>query len=152
MSVRGDKKITGRRAVLASVAAAGATCSLPSRWKRPVVDSVLLPAHAQTSVQPTSAILTTLGALSCDADFTFSISALNAVTGSTGALVTYQLSLEFFATCSDPHGASTSTLVSTDSFTDNTTFSDTAFPSFFTTSGTTGGFTVTGTFTTTATV
>lgn len=35
------------------VGCAGATL-LPARWTRPVVDSVLLPAHAQTSPDPDS--------------------------------------------------------------------------------------------------
>ena len=46
-----------RHALVASVAAAGAA-GLPSEWKRPVVDSILLPAHAQTSVTGTSSFTT----------------------------------------------------------------------------------------------
>lgn len=42
---------SSRRAVLKSVALSGAALSvLPSTWTKPVVNSVLLPAHAQTSV------------------------------------------------------------------------------------------------------
>lgn len=49
-----DQKVeTGRRRVLAGVlaggAVAGTAAAVPSVWTRPVVQSVLLPAHAQTS-------------------------------------------------------------------------------------------------------
>lgn len=39
-----------RRRLLAAITAAGATsAALPDRWNRPVVDAVLLPAHAQAT-------------------------------------------------------------------------------------------------------
>lgn len=42
-----------RRSVLKSVALSGAGLSvLPSAWTKPVVNSVLLPAHAQTTAMP----------------------------------------------------------------------------------------------------
>ncbi|MGI9319265.1 MAG: hypothetical protein ACR2QW_18200 [bacterium] len=45
---------SGRRRLLKSLTVGGAATitakSLPTEWKKPVVDSVLLPAHAQTSV------------------------------------------------------------------------------------------------------
>lgn len=41
-----------RRAVVPIVAAAIGAGMLPPHWRRPVIDAVLLPAHAQTSVAP----------------------------------------------------------------------------------------------------
>ncbi len=60
---KGDTKINvpeaARRAILRRILGTGALLStgfaLPDRWTRPVVESVLLPAHAQTSVEPDSA-------------------------------------------------------------------------------------------------
>ena len=54
-----DKKSSeSRRKLLKSIAAGGGAIvagkSLPENWKKPVVDSVLLPAHAQTSPAPTT--------------------------------------------------------------------------------------------------
>lgn len=58
MSGNTDNKKQGdvkqhRRALLKSIAAAGTTAAaasqIPKKWSRPVVDSVLLPAHAQMS-------------------------------------------------------------------------------------------------------
>lgn len=39
----------GRRRLIMAIAAAGAAVSLPARWTRPIVDAVLLPAHAQAT-------------------------------------------------------------------------------------------------------
>jgi len=41
-----------RRKALLALAGLGAFTSLPHSWRRPVIDSVVLPAHAQTSVTP----------------------------------------------------------------------------------------------------
>ena len=50
-SVTDDK---GRRKLLKSVVAGGGAVTvakmLPDQWARPVVDSVMLPSHAQTSM------------------------------------------------------------------------------------------------------
>ncbi len=55
-----DKKITNRRKVILGLTGGIAGVSqLPSRWTKPVVDSVILPAHAQTSVTTTPAPTTT---------------------------------------------------------------------------------------------
>lgn len=47
---------TSRRKLLKSIAAGSGAIvagkSLPDSWSRPVVDSVILPAHAQTSAEP----------------------------------------------------------------------------------------------------
>ncbi|HSH41380.1 MAG TPA: hypothetical protein VK973_04570, partial [Arenicellales bacterium] len=43
---------TTLRRLLAGSTLAGAAAALPSRWTRPVVQSVLLPAHAQLSGEP----------------------------------------------------------------------------------------------------
>ncbi|MGA8259857.1 MAG: hypothetical protein WB783_06545 [Arenicellales bacterium] len=51
--MHGDVKKTTRRRVLTAIAVGGnaalAAKALPDKWMKPVVDSVLLPAHAQTS-------------------------------------------------------------------------------------------------------
>ena len=54
-----DKKSNeSRRKLLKSIAAGSGAIvagkSLPDKWTAPVVDSVLLPAHAQTSPAPTT--------------------------------------------------------------------------------------------------
>ena len=54
-----DKKSSeSRRNLLKSIAAGGGAIvagkTLPEKWTAPVVDSVLLPAHAQTSPAPTT--------------------------------------------------------------------------------------------------
>ena len=52
------KSSESRRKLLKSIAAGGGAIvagkSLPDKWTAPVVDSVLLPAHAQTSPTPTT--------------------------------------------------------------------------------------------------
>jgi len=51
-----DKKGAGRRKLLKSVVAGGGAATvgkmLPDQWARPVVNSVMLPSHAQTSNSP----------------------------------------------------------------------------------------------------
>jgi len=41
------RRMIGRRSVIAG---AGLLCALPSTWRKPVIDAVVLPAHAQASV------------------------------------------------------------------------------------------------------
>ena len=41
-----------RRLLLKGALTSGAAAALPTTWHRPVVDSVVLPAHARTSVEP----------------------------------------------------------------------------------------------------
>lgn len=51
-----DSKSAGRRKLLKSVVAGGGAVTvakmLPDQWARPVVDSVMLPSHATTSMSP----------------------------------------------------------------------------------------------------
>ena len=57
--MKSDLSKASRRKLLRSIAAGGGAVvagqTLPSRWTKPVVDSVLLPAHAQTSAVPPGA-------------------------------------------------------------------------------------------------
>ena len=54
-----------RRAVFALSLGGGAAYALPNKWTKPIVDSVIMPAHAQTSIEdedtPTSTPSTTSG-------------------------------------------------------------------------------------------
>jgi len=65
-----DKKSSeSRRNLLKSIAAGGGAIvagkTLPEKWTAPVVDSVLLPAHAQTSPAPTTTVAPTTTAAPC---------------------------------------------------------------------------------------
>jgi len=64
---KGTPRDTGiRRTVLASLGAGVLVTALPPRWKRPAVESVLLPAHAQTSGSPETCAAATVPALVLD--------------------------------------------------------------------------------------
>jgi hypothetical protein len=56
MAMKDNKSDKSRRKLLKSIAAGSGAIvagkSLPENWSRPVVDSVMLPAHAQTSYGP----------------------------------------------------------------------------------------------------
>jgi len=76
-----DKKSNeSRRKLLKSIAAGSGAIvagkSLPESWSRPVVDSVMLPAHAQTSISVCSCLLSNLavnaGANTFSATYTWS--------------------------------------------------------------------------------
>jgi hypothetical protein len=41
--------ITRRRAIIVTVAGVATTLSLPLNWRKPIVESVVVPAHASTS-------------------------------------------------------------------------------------------------------
>ena len=51
-----DRSVEGRRKALRKLLVGGgivgASTQLPDKWTKPLVDSVLVPAHAQTSVTP----------------------------------------------------------------------------------------------------
>ena len=72
-----DKKSSeSRRKLLKSIAAGSGAFitgkSIPESWSRPVVDSVMLPAHALTSTGPYAGFAdNTVGANSVDSDSTF---------------------------------------------------------------------------------
>lgn len=44
-----QNRLTSRRAVVPAIAGVVAVGSMPSTWRRPLINSVLLPAHAQTT-------------------------------------------------------------------------------------------------------
>ena len=47
------KKTVSRRKAISSIVVGGGAITLtqlPSKWKKPIVDSIILPAHAQTSI------------------------------------------------------------------------------------------------------
>ncbi len=52
----GNKKNVSRRQVMTTVAIGGVATAvmLPSKWTKPIVDSVITPAHAQSSPPPTT--------------------------------------------------------------------------------------------------
>jgi hypothetical protein len=57
--------VSARRRLLQIVAVGGtAAIALPEKWVKPVVDAVMVPAHAATSVVPISGIFGNQGALS----------------------------------------------------------------------------------------
>lgn len=50
VSKNSDKRQAARRRLLGTLVAGGAAgAALPSQWKKPVIDAVMLPAHAQTT-------------------------------------------------------------------------------------------------------
>lgn len=52
-----ERKLDRRAVLRRSLGiAAGAAVLAPTQWKKPIVDSVLLPAHAQTSVPPSTTV------------------------------------------------------------------------------------------------
>jgi hypothetical protein len=61
-----EDKQGGRRKLLKSVVAGGGAATvaklMPDQWSRPVVDSVVLPSHAQTSISPFGPFYTMLRA------------------------------------------------------------------------------------------
>ena len=55
-----NKKMNRRRALkIVAGGAVVATIALPSKWMRPVVESIIVPAHAQASAAPTTGTGTT---------------------------------------------------------------------------------------------
>ena len=48
-----DKQGMSRRKVIGSLAVVGGVSAMPTSWVKPVINSVILPAHAQTSAEPT---------------------------------------------------------------------------------------------------
>jgi hypothetical protein len=52
----GGENVSRRRAmkVLGAGGVVAATLMLPSKWTKPVVESIIVPAHAQASAPPTS--------------------------------------------------------------------------------------------------
>ncbi len=47
-----EKPNRSRRAIVPAIGVAVGASMLPSQWRRPVIDTILLPAHAQTTVTP----------------------------------------------------------------------------------------------------
>ncbi len=76
-----------RRRILKALATgtgAVATVKLaPEKWTKPVVDSVLLPAHAQTTVVPTTAAPTTAAPTTTAAPLTYAINCASSNDGLT---------------------------------------------------------------------
>ena len=48
-----NKQAMNRRKLLGSLAVVGGVSAMPSNWVKPVINSVILPAHAQTSEEAT---------------------------------------------------------------------------------------------------
>ncbi|WP_457937714.1 hypothetical protein [Mesorhizobium sp. 10J20-29] len=59
-----NNKVSRRRALkIVASGAVVATIALPSKWTRPVVESIVVPAHAQASPTPTTGTGTTFTTL-----------------------------------------------------------------------------------------
>jgi len=56
-----NKEQAGRRRLLKAGGVVASSALLPEKWSRPVVDTVLLPAHAQTSMPLTGPLGQTIG-------------------------------------------------------------------------------------------
>ncbi|MGH1541549.1 MAG: hypothetical protein ACRBHB_14070 [Arenicella sp.] len=142
---------TRRKALVASIAVAGAA-GLPSQWKRPIVDHVLLPAHAQTSVNNivTTSFTTTVvlpGILATCSPIAL-ISTAN--TRITGTLFLYDFIVATIGLCNDGSGGTQTVLQSSSSsLVTGNTFSLFSSGSFSV--ARTGAFTSTITATATAT-
>ena len=69
-----NKQAMNRRKLLGSLAVVGGVGAMPSSWVKPVINSVILPAHAQTSESDTSAPTTPLipGLTLSDTEFAIS--------------------------------------------------------------------------------
>jgi len=86
-----------RRALLTAISAAGVAggTELPRQWARPIVDHVLLPAHAQTSLQ----------AEGCEVTCTLALLPTFQTSDAGAGLVDVTLSIDFLATCErEPDG------------------------------------------------
>ena len=155
-----------RKVLLASVAAAGAA-GLPSEWKRPIVDSVLLPAHAQMSPSITTTSMTSSTGSPVTSSFTTQVSTTfttqgvaNCIGGSfetvtvgnfttaTSGVVFYDETriAEIFTSCSDSNGATSSTTTAGFSYI-STGLSSSSFPSSGSALGSTFATSITTTFT-----
>ena len=117
-----DVNKSRRRALVASITAAGAA-GLPSEWKRPVVDSILLPAHAQTSVTGTSSFttqittsFTTIAGIFCE-DGEIVDQSVTTLSSGTNIIWTVDDDRTSFADCTDGFGGQTSTTATTGGFT-----------------------------------
>ncbi|WP_457937716.1 hypothetical protein [Mesorhizobium sp. 10J20-29] len=56
-----NKNVTRRRALkIVASGAVVATIALPSKWTRPIVESIVVPAHAQASPTPTTGTTSTV--------------------------------------------------------------------------------------------
>ncbi len=69
-----------KKLLVGSGAAVAASQTLPAKWTKPVVDSVILPAHAQTTVVPTTpAPTTTLPIINFRGQFSVTITPINSI-------------------------------------------------------------------------
>lgn len=59
-----EKKVSRRKLLKGSTAAAGVIAASQTDWAKPVINSIVLPAHAQTSAQTIAEIAQATGALS----------------------------------------------------------------------------------------
>lgn len=86
-----NKTLKNRRKLLKTVAAGGGAIiagkTLPEKWGRPVVDSVLLPAHAQTSGGPSTYSGATRASLVPDSLFAKALDTLIPQSHAASALV-----------------------------------------------------------------
>lgn len=118
-AINGEAKRVKRRVLLAAISAAGlaGTARLPNQWSRPVVDHVLLPAHAVGSIT------------ACTLDCIDQLLATIVISTSDGATeVTVSVTEILAFSCTRiPDGASISTSVTSSTVTNAPTSATTTF-------------------------
>lgn len=79
-----NKNVSRRRAIkIVASGALVATIALPSKWSRPIVESIIVPAHAQASPPQTTGTTVTTGTTGTSTTGTTTVTTVTTVTTST---------------------------------------------------------------------